>query len=93
MDRFATGMVVRHSTLGIGKVIAVEPAAVHVFFVEGEARAAAKLRLPVAGPLLHAEPKAHDDRLENLPAFALDPDTGRYAPQRARASAAKSKRK
>ncbi len=78
--------MVRHSTLGIGRVIAVEIAAVHVFFAEGEQRAA-------AGAFLQAEPKAHDERLENLPDFALDPETGRYAPHKPRPAAARRARK
>ncbi|HXJ81753.1 MAG TPA: hypothetical protein VMS64_24110 [Candidatus Methylomirabilis sp.] len=93
MDRFATGMMVRHSTLGIGRVIAVETAAVHVFFAEGERRAAAKLRLPAASAFLKAEPKGHDERLENLPDFALDPETGRYAPHQPRPAGARRARK
>ncbi len=86
MSDFSTGMVVRHSTLGIGKVVALEPTAVHVFFAEGERREAAKLRLPTARVYMQPDPKARDDRLDNLPPFALDPATGRYAPERPRAT-------
>ncbi len=93
MDRFTTGMMVRHATLGIGRVIAVEAAAVHVFFADGEQRAAAKLRLPAASAFLQAEPKGHDERLENLPDFALDPGTGRYAPPPSRPAKAARARK
>ncbi len=93
MSEYATGMVVRHSTLGIGRVVALEPTAVHVFFVEGEKREAAKLRLAAAKDFLHPDPKARDERLENLPSFALDPVSGRYAPERPRAKAAKKAKK
>jgi hypothetical protein len=86
-------MMVRHSTLGMGRVIAVETAAVHVFFAEGERRAAAKLRLPAATAFLQAEPKGHDERLENLPDFALDRETGRYAPHQPRRAAARKGQK
>ncbi len=93
MSDFATGMVVRHSTLGIGRVVALEPTAVHVFFVEGERREAAKLRLSAARVFMQPDPKARDERLENLPPFALDPVSGRYAPERPRATASRKARK
>jgi hypothetical protein len=84
-------MMVRHSTLGVGRVVAVESTAVHVFFAESEKREAAKLRLTAAQPFLHVDPSALDERLENLPAFALDPGTGRYAPEKVRATKGKKK--
>lgn len=86
-------MVVRHSTLGVGKVVAVEKTAVHVFFADGEKREAAKLRLAAAKPFLKTDPAARDERLDNLPPFALDPVTGRYAPERTRATAKTRKAK
>ncbi len=79
MKDFASGALVLHTTLGVGKVVAVEAAAVHVFFAEGERSSAAKLRLPAARAFLQAVGTS-DERLENLPPFALDPATGRYAP-------------
>jgi len=87
-------MVVRHSTLGVGRVVALEKTAVHVFFAGTEGRAAAKLRLGVAEPYLHPDPDAHDERLDALPRFVLDPGTGRYSPEQVRAATArKTKRK
>jgi len=77
---FEPGLLVRHDTLGLGKVVAAEPSAVHVFFADGERQAAAKLRLPAARAFLRVELAGQDVRLEGLPAFALDPTTGRYAP-------------
>ena len=94
MAQFATGMVVRHSTLGVGRVVAMEKAALHVFFAGAEKRQAAKLRLDVAEPFLRPDPDAHDERLNDLPRFVLDPGTGRYSPEQARAvRARKAKRK
>ncbi len=93
MSEFRQGMVVRHSTLGIGRVVALEPTAIHVFFVEGERREAAKLRLTAVERFLAPDPRTHDERLENLPAFALDPVSGRYAPERPRAAAARKAKK
>jgi hypothetical protein len=94
MKELASGTLVRHSTLGLGKVVAVEDAAVHVFFAEGERGSAAKLRLPAARAFLEATAGAHDERLENLPPFALDPTTGRYAPApKARAKPARKGKK
>ncbi len=79
MAGLQNGMLVRHATLGLGKVVAVEPTAVHVFFPGGDSRFAAKLRLPVALGLLRTDGIGSDARLEGLTAFALDPKAGRYA--------------
>ncbi len=92
-EGFAEGMVVRHSTLGIGRVVALEPTAVHVFFAEGGRREAAKLRRSTAGVFLRADPEAQDERLDHLPPFALDPVSGRYAPERSRPVASKKARR
>jgi hypothetical protein len=79
MAGLQNGMLVQHATLGLGKVVAVEPTAVHVFFPGGDSRFAAKLRLPAALGLLRTDGIAPDARLEGLTAFALDPKAGRYA--------------
>lgn len=78
MAGLQNGMLVRHATLGLGKVVAVERTAVHVFFPGGDSRFAAKLRLPAALGLLRTDGIAPDARLEGLTAFALDPKAGRY---------------
>jgi hypothetical protein len=93
VDEFTKGMVVRHTTLGVGRIVALEPTAVHVFFVEGERREAAKLRLSAAKLLLSPAPDVKDERLVSVSAFSLDPVSGRWAPERARpAPARKAKR-
>jgi hypothetical protein len=78
LGELATGMLVQHASLGIGKVVAIEATAVHVFFPEAEKRYAAKLRWPAARPLLKLEVE-RNTWLEGLSAFSLDPATGRYA--------------
>ncbi len=93
MVAFAKGMVVRHTTLGIGRVVALEATAVHVFFVDGERREAAKLRLSAAEVFLSPAPDVKDERLENLAAFALDAASGRWAPERPRTAPARKARK
>ncbi len=93
MEEFKKGMVVRHTTLGLGRVVALDATAIHVFFAEGERREAAKLRLSAVSQLLAPDPKARDERLDELPVFALDPVSGRYAPERARATAARKAKK
>ncbi len=92
-EELAKGMVVRHKTLGIGRIVALEATAVHVFFADGERQEAAKLRLSAARPFLSPEPDARDPRLDDLPKFALDPVSGRYAPERARPASKKARKK
>lgn len=79
MADLQNGMLVRHATLGLGKVVAIEPTAVHVFFPGSDSRFAAKLRLPVSLGLLRTDGVSPDAHLEALTAFALDPKSGRYA--------------
>lgn len=88
MIALENGMLVQHATLGVGKVVALEPTAAHVFFPGApgtEQRFAAKLRLPFALALLSTEGVVHDARLDGLPGFALDPKSGRFAPTAAAA--------
>jgi hypothetical protein len=79
MIDIANGSLVKHVSLGIGKVVAVEPTAVHVFFPQSETRYAAKLRWPAVGALLAREGFEPDAWLAGLTSFSLDPKTGRYA--------------
>ncbi|BDG04726.1 hypothetical protein [Anaeromyxobacter oryzae] len=71
------GMLVQHASLGLGKIVALEPKAVHVFFAASDARFATKLRLPMALSLL-TPAAAPDAWLSGLSGFALDEKTGRY---------------
>jgi hypothetical protein len=73
------GSLVRHASLGVGKVIAVEPGAAHVFFPSSGGRFAAKLRLPAAAALLTTEGITADAWLAGLSSFTLDAESGRYA--------------
>jgi len=79
MSDIAKGMLVQHVSLGVGKVVAVEATAVHVFFPDAEKRYAAKLRWPTAQPLLRTEGVERNAWLEGLSSFSLDPAEGRYA--------------
>jgi hypothetical protein len=79
MSDLQNGTLVKHNTLGLGKIVAVEPGAVHVFFPASDKRFAAKLRLPAARPLLRTEGFEPDGWLAGLSAFSLDEATGRYA--------------
>lgn len=79
MADLRNGTLVEHSTLGIGKIVAIEANAVHVFFPESDRRFAAKLRLPTARPMLRTEGVEANAWLEGLSAFTLDPKMGRYA--------------
>jgi hypothetical protein len=79
MSDIAKGMLVAHTSLGVGKVVAVESNAVHVFFPDAEKRFAAKLRWPAAQPLLRTDGVERNTWLEGLSSFSLDPAEGRYA--------------
>jgi len=79
MGELTSGILVEHSSLGVGRVVAVEPDAVHVFFPESAKRFAAKLRWPLAKPMLRTEGLEPDSWLEGLSSFSMDPVTGRYA--------------
>jgi hypothetical protein len=77
MSDLKNGMLVQHASLGLGKVVALEEKAVHVYFVSSDARHATKLRLPTVLPFLTpaASPNAW---LSGLSPFALDAKTDRY---------------
>lgn len=79
MADLQNGTLVQHATLGVGKIVALEATAVHVFFPDSDKRFAAKLRLPAARALLRTEGVERNTWLEGLSAFALDPKVGRYA--------------
>jgi hypothetical protein len=72
-------MLVQHATLGVGKIVAVEPGAVHVFFPHGDRRSAAKFHLPAANALLTSAGVERNAWLEGLTSFSLDPVSRRYA--------------
>jgi hypothetical protein len=77
MSDLENGMLVQHASLGVGKIVALDPKAVHVFFATSDARFATKLRLPMALPLL--TPAASKNAwLSGLSNFTLDAKTGRY---------------
>lgn len=77
MSDLENGMMVEHASLGLGKVVALEGNAVHVFFATSDARFATKLRLPMARPLL--TPAASTNAwLSRLSGFTFDAKSGRY---------------
>jgi hypothetical protein len=77
MSGLENGMMVQHASLGLGKVVALEEKAVHVFFAMSDGRFATKLRLPMALPLL--TPAASTNAwLSRLSGFAFDAGAGRY---------------
>ncbi len=75
----AAGTLVQHDSLGVGRVVALEPTAVHVFFPESASRYAAKLHLPTVRAMLRSDGFERDAWLEGLSSFSLDPITRRYA--------------
>jgi len=79
MFELQNGSLVQHVSLGVGKIVALEPLAVHVFFPDGDKRFAAKLRLPAARAMLRTEGVEPNQWLEGLTAFSLDAESGRYA--------------
>ncbi len=79
MTNFKAGMLVQHTSLGEGKIIAAEPGALHVFFAGSGSRSATKLRLPMALPMLAPSGGDVGAWSAGLGTFALDPKTGRYS--------------
>lgn len=77
MSELKKGMLVQHSTLGLGKIVALDPKAVHVFFAGSHDAFATKLRLPVAQPFL-SPTSSTDGWLSGLSAFAFDEKAARY---------------
>jgi hypothetical protein len=77
LTNLENGMLVQHTSLGLGKVVALEPNAVHVFFAESDARVATKLRLPTTLSFL-TPAAASNAWLSGVSGFALDAKTGRY---------------
>ncbi len=79
MTAIANGSLVKHVSLGIGKVVAIEPTAVHIFFPDSEKRFAAKFRWPAASALLTTDGVNPNPWLQGLTSFAFDAPSGRYA--------------
>lgn len=79
MNALPNSSLVKHASLGVGKVVAVEPTAVHVFFPDAEKRFAAKLRWPQASSYLTSEGIDPNPWLQGLTSFAFDARSGRYA--------------
>jgi hypothetical protein len=77
MSDLENGMLVQHASLGLGKVVALEENAVHVFFAASDARFATKLRLPMSLPLLTPGATANA-WLTGLSGFVHDPKSGRW---------------
>ncbi len=77
MTDLKRGMLVQHASLGLGKVIALEADAVHVFFEARDQRFATKLRLPLAATFLSPS-EARNPWLKGLSSFSCDSKTGRY---------------
>ena len=77
MSGLENGMMVQHASLGLGKIVALEEKAVHVFFAVSDARFATKLRLPMALALL-APAATTNAWLSRLSGFSFDAKTGRY---------------
>ncbi len=77
MSDLKSGMLVQHASLGLGRVVALEDDAVHVFFQASANRFATKLRLPTATPFL-SPTAANNPWLEGMSFFSRDSKTGRY---------------
>jgi hypothetical protein len=77
MTPLENGMLVQHASLGLGKIVALDEKAIHVFFATSSERFATKLRLPAA--LSFLTPSEDSSAwLSRLSGFALDDKTGRY---------------
>ncbi|HET7753801.1 MAG TPA: hypothetical protein VFK85_07805 [Anaeromyxobacteraceae bacterium] len=77
MSDYKKGMLVQHTTLGLGKIVALDHKAVHVFFANSQDRFATKLRRDLAEPFLSLA-SSTDRWLTGLSAFAFDERAARY---------------
>jgi hypothetical protein len=77
MNDLKKGMLVQHASLGLGKIVALETDAVHVFFEGSEKRFATKLRIAAAAPFL-TPASAKNPWLKGMGPLSLDAKTGRY---------------
>ena len=77
MNEYKKGMLVQHSTLGLGKIVALDQKALHVFFASSQEPFATKLRLLVAQPFLSPS-SSTDGWLSGLSGFAYDEKSARY---------------
>ena len=77
MAGLENGTLVQHASLGLGKIVALDEKAVHVFFATSDARFATKLRLPMALPFL-APAETTNAWLLSLSGFTFDAKSGRY---------------
>jgi hypothetical protein len=77
MTDLRKGMLVQHTSLGLGKIVALETDAVHVFFEASERRFATKLRLASAAPFL-SPALAKNAWLKGMGPLSLDAKTNRY---------------
>jgi len=78
MVELQSGTQVHHASLGVGKVVAAEAEALHVFFPASQTRFATKLRLPAAHRFLRADGFEPDGWLGGLSAFEFDEREGRW---------------
>lgn len=79
MVELQSGTQVQHASLGLGRIVAADAQALHVFFPASHTRFAAKLRLPEARRFLRLEGFEPDDWLDGLSAFEFDGQAGRWA--------------
>jgi hypothetical protein len=77
MSDYKKGMLVEHATLGLGKIVALDQKALHVFFASSQEPFATKLRLTVAQPFLSLS-SSTDGWLTGLSGFAFDEKAARY---------------
>lgn len=77
MTDLKMGMLVQHTSLGLGKIVALETDAVHVFFEASEKRFATKLRLAAAAPFL-SPAVGKNAWLKGMGPLSLDAKTNRY---------------
>jgi hypothetical protein len=75
---FTIGMLVEHPSFGVGRIVAIQGATIHVYFHSKGGRCATKLALETARRLLHPSPASAHEWLDHLPRFEFDPARAAY---------------
>lgn len=77
-QEFVCDVLVEHPALGLGRIVVMQPDAVHVYFRDKGGQCATKLKMADAKKLLRIAPVQSNEWLDHLPPFRFDSKQNRY---------------